>query len=96
MPLISKLLHHAESLGKNTTELVSKALLTTSGVITKWIGDGSRKEEQELAQARQTMENLPYGSAERRFFEQLAHRIKVQLSWTAADPPRPQYDGRDW
>jgi hypothetical protein len=94
--LISKLLHQAESLGKNTTELVSKALLTTSGVITKWTGDQSEKEEQELAQARRTAENLPYGSAERRFFEQLAHRIEVQLSWTAADPPRPQYDGRDW
>ena len=96
VPLISKLLYQAESLGKNSTELVSKALLTTSGVITKWIGDRSEKEEQELAQARRTMEKLPYGSAERRFFEQLAHRIEVQLSWSAADPPHPQYDGREW
>ena len=72
-----------------------QALLTTTGVITKRVGDRSEKEEQELEQARRITENLPHGSVERRFFEQLADRIEVQLSWTV-DPPHPQYDGREW
>jgi hypothetical protein len=95
VPLIAKLLHQAESLGKDSAELVLQALLTTNGVITKWVGDPSEKETQELEQARRIMENLPRGSAERRFFEQLAQRIEVRLSWTV-DHPLPQYDGREW
>ena len=95
VPLIAKLLHRAESLGKDSAELVLKALLTTTGVITKWVGDRSEKEEQELEQARRIVENLPRGSVECRFFEQLAKRIEVRLNRTV-EPPRPQYDGREW
>ena len=53
VPLVANLLHRAESLGKDSAELVLNALLTTTGVITKWVGDGSQKDEQELEQARQ-------------------------------------------
>jgi hypothetical protein len=93
--LVATLLHRAESLGKDSAELVLQALLTTNGVIAKWVGDPSEKETQELGQARRIMENLPRGSAERRFFEQRVQRIEVRLSWTA-DRPLSQYDGREW
>jgi hypothetical protein len=93
--LVAKLLHGAESLGKDSTELVLQALLMTSGIVTNWVGDRSEKDEQELEQARRIMEDLPRGSVERRFFEQLAKRIEVQLNWTV-DDPLPHYDGREW
>ena len=95
VPLVAKLLHQAESLGKDSAELVLQALLTTNGVITKWVGDPSEKDKQELQQARRIIENLPRGSIERRFFEQLAHRIEVELSWTM-EPSLPRDDGREW
>jgi hypothetical protein len=72
-----------------------QALLTTNGVITRWVGDPSESETQELEQARWITENLPRGSVERRFFERLVHRIEVRLSWTM-DRPIPQHDGREW
>jgi len=93
--LITKLLHQAESLGKDSAELVLQALLTTNGVITRWVGDPSEEEKQELEQARRTTENLPRGSIEHQFFKQLAYRIEVQLTWTL-DSPLPRYDGREW
>jgi transcriptional regulator with XRE-family HTH domain len=95
VPLIANLLHRAESLGKDSAELVLHALLTTTGVFTTWIGERSQKDEQELEQARRITRDLPRGSVERRFFEQLAERIEVQLNWTV-DRPRPQNDGREW
>jgi hypothetical protein len=36
VPLVATLLHQAESLGKDSAELVLQALLTANGVITKW------------------------------------------------------------
>jgi transcriptional regulator with XRE-family HTH domain len=93
--LIAKLLHRAESLGKESAELVLRALLTTTGVFTRFIGEQSEKDEHELEQARQIMADLPRGSIERRFFDHLARRIEQQLSWTA-DRPSPQNDGREW
>ena len=95
VPSIAKLLHQAESLGKDSAELVLQALLTTNGVITRWVGDPSEEEKQELEQARRITENLPRGSIEHLFFKQLAHRIEVQLTWTL-DSPLPRYDGREW
>jgi transcriptional regulator with XRE-family HTH domain len=95
VPLVAKLLRQAELLGKDSAKLVMQALLTTDGVFTTWVGDRSKKDEQELEQARKIMEDLPRGSAERRFFQQLAKRIEVWFNWTV-DPPRPQYDGREW
>jgi hypothetical protein len=67
---------------------VLNALLTTTGVITAWVGAESQKDEQELEQARRIARDLPRGSLERRFFEQLAQRIEVRLSWIV-DRPRP-------
>jgi transcriptional regulator with XRE-family HTH domain len=95
VPLVAKLLHQAESLGKDSAELVLQALITTNGVMTTWVGDPSEKNRQELQQARRIMENLPRGSVERRFYEQLAHRIQVELSWTT-EPPLLHNDGREW
>jgi hypothetical protein len=95
VPLVANLLHRAESLGKDSAELVLHALLTTTGVFTTWVGDGSEKDDQELEQARRIMRDMPRGSVERRFFEQLAERIEIRLSWTM-DRPRPQSDGREW
>jgi hypothetical protein len=95
VPLVAELLHRAESLGKDSAELVLQALLTTNGFITKWVGDRSGNDEQELGQARRIIADLPRGSIERRFFEQLAKWIEVQLNWTV-DGPLPQYDGREW
>ncbi len=95
VPLIANLLHRAESLGKDSAELVLNTLLTTNGVITTWAGGESQKNEQELEQARRIARDMPRGSLERRFFEQLAHRIEVRLSWIV-DRPRPQHDGREW
>jgi transcriptional regulator with XRE-family HTH domain len=94
-PLVAHLLHQAQTLGKDSTEQVMQALLTTNGVITRWVGDPSESETQELEQARWITENLPRGSVERRFFERLVHRIEVRLSWTM-DRPIPQHDGREW
>jgi hypothetical protein len=95
VPLVARLLRQAESLEKDSAELVLRALLTTNGVITTWIGDPSEKDRQELQQARQIVENLPRGSVERRFYEQLAHRIEVELSWTV-EPSLLHNDGREW
>jgi hypothetical protein len=94
-PLVAHLLHQAQTLGKDSTEQVMHALLTTNGVIIQRVGDPSESETQELEQARRITENLPHGSVERRFFEQLAERIEVRLSW-ATDRPLPQHDGREW
>ncbi len=94
VPLVANLLHRAESLGKDSAELVLRALLTKTGVFTTW-GGQSQQDEQELEQARRIMRDVPRGSIERRFFEQLAERIEVQLSWTV-DRPSPQHDGRGW
>jgi transcriptional regulator with XRE-family HTH domain len=93
--LIANLLHHAESLSEESAELVLRTLLTTSGVFATWVGRPSQKEEQELKQARQIAKDMPRGSAERRFFEQLAERIEARLNWTA-DRSLPQSDGREW
>jgi transcriptional regulator with XRE-family HTH domain len=95
VPLVATLLHQAESSGKDTTELVMRALLTTNGVVTRWTGARSEKDEQEFQQARQIMKDLPHGSVERRFFGQLAEHIEVLLNWTV-DRPRTQDDGRKW
>jgi hypothetical protein len=94
VPLVANLLHRAESLGQDSAELVFHALLTTTGVFTAWVGDQPEKDE-ELEQARRITREMPRGSQERRFFEQLAKRIEVRLSWTV-DRPRPKYDGREW
>jgi hypothetical protein len=95
VPLITNLLHQAESLGKDSAELVLQALLTTNGVVTRWAGDPSEEEQQELEQARRITETLPRGSIRHLFYKQLAHRIEVQLTWTL-DSPLPRHDGRDW
>jgi hypothetical protein len=95
VPLVTTLLHQAESLGKDSAELVVRALLTTPGVITRWVGAPTDNEEQELEQAHRITENLPRGSIERHFFEHLANRIEERLSW-AVDPSLPRDDGREW
>lgn len=95
VPLITKLLHRAESLGKESVELVLEALLTANGVVISRVGDQSKEDEQELQQAHRIIEDLPRGSIERRFFEQLAKRIEVQLGWFL-QRPRPENDGREW
>ncbi|MDQ2873910.1 MAG: helix-turn-helix domain-containing protein [Actinomycetota bacterium] len=95
VPMVTKLLHSAESLGRDSAELVLRALLTANGVFSRWIGEISEAEQQELNQARRIVEALPRGSVERRFFGQLAERIELQLSWTT-DFPHPQNDGREW
>ena len=89
------MLHQAESLGKDFAELALRALLTTTGVITRWFGSPTDKEEQELEQAHRITENLPRGSIERRLFEHLANRIEERLSWTV-EPSLPRNDGREW
>jgi transcriptional regulator with XRE-family HTH domain len=81
VPLVAQLLYQAESLGKDSAELVLQALLTTNSVIIERVGGPSEKEMHAFGQARRIMEDLPRGSAERRFFERLAQRIEVRLSW---------------
>jgi transcriptional regulator with XRE-family HTH domain len=95
VPLIANLLHRGESLGKESAELVLRALLTTTGVFTRLIDEQSEEDKHELEEARQIMAGLPRGSIERRFFDHLASRIEQQISWTA-DRPSPQDDGREW
>ena len=95
VPVVTSLLHRAESLGKESAERVLQALLTVKGVVAVWRGDKSEEDEQELEQAHRIMGDLPRGSIERRFFELLAQRIEVRTSW-AMDRPHSQYDGREW
>jgi transcriptional regulator with XRE-family HTH domain len=96
VPLVAKLLHHAESLGKDSGRLVFHALLPTNhGAFTTWVGDRPKKEERELTEARRIAGDLPRGSIERQFFQTLADAFQDRLNWTA-DRPRPRHDGRDW
>ncbi len=90
--LIAELLHRAEKLGQDTAELVLQALLTTTGAFAMWFEDQAKNAEQDLEQARRIVMGLPRGSAERRFYEQLAHRIEERLCW-AIDRPRPSDGG---
>ncbi len=96
VPMVAKLLHHAESLGKGSGRLVFQALLPTNhGVFATWIGDRPAEEEEELSEARRIATELPRGSIERQFFQTLANALQNRMTWTT-DLPRQRHDGRDW
>ena len=96
VPMIAKLLHHAESLGKDSGRLVFQALLPTNhGIFATWIGDRPPEEERELSEARRIAGELPRGSIERQFFQTLADALQNRMTWTT-DRPSPRHDGRDW
>jgi hypothetical protein len=93
---VARLLHHAESLGKDSGRLVFQALLPTNhGVFATWIGDRPAEEEEELSEARRIATELPRGSIERQFFQTLANALQNRMTWTT-DLPRQRHDGRDW